>query len=123
MFKHVILFAETRPDLNSAQSFVRFLCLLLIGLWERRSSATCASETELASSVGVVQLYTSILLGALVHSSPGCRQSIAQLLDVDHLIRDMEIGLHFYASHGAIEASSKLFFQQAIDSLKQNLGE
>lgn len=123
MPKHVVLFAGSQPNLNSAQSFIRFLCLLLTGLWERRSSSTCASETELASSVGVVQLYTSILLGALVHSSPGCRQFIAQLLDVDHLIMDMEMGLHFYATHGAIEASSKLFFQQAIDSLKQKLGD
>lgn len=97
--------------------------MLLTGLWERRSSATCISETELASSVGVVQLYTSILLGALVHSTPNCRQFIAQLLDINRLVGDMETGLNFYATHGAIEPSSKLFFQSAIDSLKEQIAE
>lgn len=116
--KNPVACAGVQPTANSSQSFVKFLCMLLTGLWEQRSSATCASEIELASSVGVVQLYTSILLGALAHSTPSCRNFITQLLDMSSLIRDMETGLNFYATHGAIEASSKLFFQQAIDSLK-----
>eukprot|EP00892_Ulva_mutabilis_P003717 jgi/Ulvmu1/1717/UM116_0031.1 len=105
-------------ELDHAESFIRFLCSLLIRLWERQSSASCTSDAELLSSVGIVQLYTSILLGVLVHRTPACRPFIASLLHIDRLISDMETGLNFYATHGAIEGSSKLFFQQAIDSLK-----
>ena len=100
---------------------MRFLCSLLTRLWERRSSEPCASDADLLSSVAIVQLYTSILLGVLVHRSPGCRLCIASLLDIDCIVSDMETGLNFYATHGAIEVSSKQFFQEAIDSLKKSV--
>lgn len=84
-----------------------------------REDSNSESQDEESSNLVFLKLYLAIFLGVVVHGCPEVRDQIAAVIDIVHVVEDMESGLRFYATHGAIEESSEKFLRSAIDSLKR----
>lgn len=104
--------------IGSLGSFMRMCCELLQKVWKAEGCESQQEESKDGSNLGFLKLYLAILLGVVVHRCPEVRDDVAAAVDVVHVVEDMESGLQFYATHGAIEESSEKFLQSAIDSLK-----
>ena len=102
---------------GSLGNFMRMCCALLEKVWKVEA---CESEktSKDDSNLGFLKLYLAIFLGVVVHRCPEVRDDLSAAIDVKHVVEDMESGLEFYATHGAIEESSEQFLRSAIDSLK-----
>jgi hypothetical protein len=102
----------------SMGSFMRMCCEMLQKVWKAES---CKSQNKQqkkeTSNLGFLKLYLAIFLGVVVHGCPEVQKDLAATIDVARVVEDMESGLQFYVTHGAMEKSSEKFLQSAIDSL------